>query len=76
MLNATVSNPRPRLSHGLTSSRSSGSQDILDRVSGVVPIRLPYDLPLKPYNFATDHVWLSDKFFPGQDDYGDTLEQS
>lgn len=76
MLNATVSNPRPRLSQGSTSSHSSGLQDTLERVSGVVPIRLPYDLPLKPYNFATDHVWLSDKFFPGQDDYGDTLGRS
>ncbi|KAF9298861.1 tyrosyl-DNA phosphodiesterase 1 [Mortierella antarctica] len=75
MLNATVSNPRPRLPHGLSSSRSSSSQDALD-ASGVVPIRLPYDLPLKPYNFPTDHVWLSDKFFPGQDDYGDTLGRS
>ncbi|KAF9968283.1 tyrosyl-DNA phosphodiesterase 1 [Mortierella alpina] len=43
---------------------------------GVVPIRLPYDLPLTKYNFEMgDQVWLSDKFFPGQDDYGETLER-
>ncbi|KAF9905227.1 tyrosyl-DNA phosphodiesterase 1, partial [Linnemannia zychae] len=41
---------------------------------GVVPIRLPYDLPLKKYNFSTDHVWLVDKYFPGQDDFGASLQ--
>ncbi|KAG0361951.1 hypothetical protein BGX24_005229, partial [Mortierella sp. AD032] len=40
---------------------------------GVVPIQLPYDLPLKKYNFGTDHVWLVDKYFPGQDDFGASL---
>lgn len=42
---------------------------------GVVPIRLPYDLPLKKYDFGVDQVWLADKFFPGMDDFGKTLER-
>ncbi|KAF9165804.1 tyrosyl-DNA phosphodiesterase 1 [Actinomortierella ambigua] len=46
-----------------------------DKVLTVVPIRLPYDLPLTPYDRYRDHVWLSDKWFPGLDDYGKELQK-
>ncbi|KAG0280034.1 tyrosyl-DNA phosphodiesterase 1 [Linnemannia exigua] len=49
------------------------SDSTLRQTIGVVPIQLPYDLPLKKYNFGTDHVWLVDKYFPGKDDFGASL---
>ncbi|KAF9153538.1 hypothetical protein BG015_003174 [Linnemannia schmuckeri] len=53
---------------------TSGEHDHLRQTIGVVPIRLPYDLPLRKYDFAMgDHVWLVDKQFPGKDDFGHTL---
>lgn len=52
----------------------SSEENDLHHTIGVVPIRLPYDLPLKKYDFTRgDHVWLADKQFPGQDDFGNTL---
>ncbi|KAG0284657.1 hypothetical protein BGZ96_010993 [Linnemannia gamsii] len=66
------------------SGRNSSNDDENDGMSseengphhtiGVVPIRLPYDLPLNKYDFNRgDHVWLADKQFPGKDDFGNTL---
>lgn len=52
----------------------SSEENSLHHTIGVVPIRLPYDLPLRKYDFNNgDHVWLADKQFPGQDDFGNTL---
>ncbi|KAF9099208.1 hypothetical protein BGX23_003443 [Mortierella sp. AD031] len=83
----TFDDPEPNsASHGKSSSSSGGGggdngtdestqgeQDGSKQTIGVVPIRLPYDLPLKKYDFTQDHVWLTDKQFPGQDDFGNTL---
>ncbi|KAF9559912.1 hypothetical protein EC968_006416 [Mortierella alpina] len=85
MMNSTIVDPYPepqiaRSDIETGSEKPGGLTDSCDwggyiDAIGVVPIRLPYDLPLTKYNFAMgDQVWLSDKFFPGQDDYGETLE--
>ncbi|KAF9940114.1 hypothetical protein BGZ67_008293 [Mortierella alpina] len=84
MMNATMADPYPepqiaRSDMDAGSKKQGGLADGDDwggysDAIGVVPIRLPYDLPLTKYNFEMgDQVWLSDKFFPGQDDYGETL---
>ncbi|KAF9582714.1 tyrosyl-DNA phosphodiesterase 1 [Lunasporangiospora selenospora] len=76
MLNATVDNPRPvppsTRSDDLT-RRSSNSEGQHPERCSVVPVRLPYDLPLTPYNHSKDHVWLADTRFPGMDDFGMSL---
>ncbi|KAG9325135.1 hypothetical protein KVV02_003552 [Mortierella alpina] len=85
MMNATMADPYPEpqiarsdMDAGSKKQRGLADGDDWGGYSdaiGVVPIRLPYDLPLTKYNFEMgDQVWLSDKFFPGQDDYGETLE--
>lgn len=54
--------------------RTPSDPEGLRHTIGVIPIRLPYDLPLRKYDFAGgDHVWLVDKQFPGEDDFGTTL---
>lgn len=77
MMNATVDNPYPEPSRTLSTesaTKDAEGDDELDKLDwlhvGVVPIRLPFDLPLRKYNFDKDHVWLVDKFFPGVDDFG------
>ncbi|KAF9951696.1 hypothetical protein BGZ72_006834 [Mortierella alpina] len=88
MMNSTIADPYPepqiasshidagiKKQEGQGLADDDGWGDYSDAI-GVVPIRLPYDLPLTKYDFAAgDQVWLSDKFFPGQDDYGQTLER-
>ncbi|KAF9428312.1 hypothetical protein BGZ94_002819 [Podila epigama] len=89
MLNATTADPHPRLPvssrsipFGQSSSTAQEHVQVADGftestvATAVVPIRLPYDLPLTRYDPTRNHVWLSDKFFPGQDDYGETLSRS
>ncbi|KAH7039275.1 tyrosyl-DNA phosphodiesterase-domain-containing protein [Linnemannia elongata] len=90
MMNSTVLDPYPEPSAltldefhvGTTCSNSDNEENDgtpcdpegLRYTIGVVPIRLPYDLPLTKYDFAGgDHVWLVDKQFPGKDDFGTTL---
>ncbi|KAG0199766.1 hypothetical protein BGX28_007006 [Mortierella sp. GBA30] len=83
MMNAPAVEPYPEPYLLRPVMESNDKEHIVDAVTGlsstsvgVVPIRLPYDLPLKKYDFERgDQVWLSDKFFPGQDDYGNTLER-
>ena len=89
-MNSTVLDPYPEpftltldeLNTGITGFNSNNEENDgtssdpegLRHTIGVVPIRLPYDLPLRKYDFAGgDHVWLVDKQFPGQDDFGTTL---
>ncbi|KAF9971366.1 hypothetical protein BGZ73_005715 [Actinomortierella ambigua] len=64
MVNSTMECPEPAVDLS-----TDAHNDIT-----VVPIRLPYDLPLTPYDYRCDHVWLSDKWFPGLDDYGRELK--
>ncbi|KAF9543790.1 tyrosyl-DNA phosphodiesterase 1 [Mortierella hygrophila] len=89
MMNSTVLDPYPEpstltLDEFNTGTAGSSNNDESDGTLGdpeglrdtigVVPIRLPYDLPLRKYDFAGgDHVWLVDKQFPGQDNFGITL---
>ncbi|KAF9135615.1 tyrosyl-DNA phosphodiesterase 1 [Mortierella sp. GBA39] len=90
MMNSTVLDPYPEPSTltldefntGTTGSSNNDDEsdgtlsdpEGLRHTIGVVPIRLPYDLPLRKYDFAGgDHVWLVDKQFPGQDNFGITL---
>lgn len=89
-MNSTVLDPYPEpstqtldeVNAGITGGNSDdeGNDGIpsdpegLRHTIGVVPVRLPYDLPLTKYDFVGgDHVWLVDKQFPGQDDFGNTL---
>ncbi|KAI8601656.1 tyrosyl-DNA phosphodiesterase-domain-containing protein [Dissophora ornata] len=85
MMNATLADPYPEpQSAQLNESRvkadkndaakSESDDDQAQHRIGIVPLRLPYDLPLKKYDFAIDHVWLADKFFPGLDDFGNALQ--
>ncbi|KAI7818364.1 tyrosyl-DNA phosphodiesterase I [Gamsiella multidivaricata] len=84
MMNATVDDPYPEPLSPHPSSSDQGDQgeesDTNDDSKytqhsiGVVPIRLPYDLPLKKYEFPRDQVWLMDKYFQGMDDFGSTLD--
>jgi hypothetical protein len=81
MMNTTLMNPYPEpqsFISALSNERESASKDSDDHLEGnigVVRIRLPYDLPLQKYNLEVDHVWLADKFFPGVDDFGQTLQR-
>ncbi|KAK3820241.1 MAG: tyrosyl-DNA phosphodiesterase I [Benniella sp.] len=81
MMNTTLMNPYPEpqsFISALSNERESASNDSDDHLEGnigVVRIRLPYDLPLQKYDLEVDHVWLADKFFPGVDDFGKTLQR-
>lgn len=78
MMNATVDNPYPEPSRvpcaePQTTDTEGNEFEKRDQLNvGVVPVRLPYDLPLRKYNFEKDQVWLIDKVFPGVDDFGES----
>ncbi|KAI1291406.1 tyrosyl-DNA phosphodiesterase 1 [Mortierella claussenii] len=75
MMNETLADPYPEpRSVQLESGHNEDSELQMGQSIGVVRIRLPFDLPLKQYDHSTDHVWLTDKYFPGTDDFGNTLE--
>jgi len=69
-----ASNVRCSKSSCDTEEHSSNEDDNPKPTIGIVPIRLPYDLPLKKYDFSRDQIWLTDKMFPGQDDFGHFLQ--
>ncbi|KAF9932133.1 hypothetical protein FBU30_008820 [Linnemannia zychae] len=80
MMNSTVNDPYPEPRTTIMDKNDPGTiennniiPDGSKQTVGVIPIRLPYDLPLKKYDFSRDNIWLVDKFFPGQDDFGVTL---
>ncbi|KAF9191445.1 tyrosyl-DNA phosphodiesterase 1 [Haplosporangium sp. Z 767] len=73
MMNATVADPYPEPSTTLLNAECDQTND--DYGISIVPIRLPYDLPLLKYDHNRDKVWLADKFFSGQDDFGNVLRR-
>ncbi|ORZ27742.1 tyrosyl-DNA phosphodiesterase I [Lobosporangium transversale] len=80
LMNKTLDDPypEPHFTHftgGEETGKEKGSneQSQIQQKINVVPIRLPYDLPLKKYDHSIDHVWLADKYFPGLDDFGNSL---
>ena len=78
MMNATIDSPYPEPSHVPSTepqaTNTNGNEfDKHDQLNvGVVPVRLPFDLPLRKYSFERDQVWLIDKAFPGVDDFGES----
>ncbi|KAI8349827.1 tyrosyl-DNA phosphodiesterase I [Mortierella sp. GBAus27b] len=78
MMNTTLMDPYPEPLSAVEEINAHVDEDADDHLKhnvGVVRIRLPYDLPLKKYDFGVDQVWLADKYFPGMDDFGNTLER-
>ncbi|KAF9111585.1 hypothetical protein BGX27_004728 [Mortierella sp. AM989] len=82
MMNATLDDPYPELrtpelvsKTANTDTEAEGKSNGSQHSIGVVTVRLPYDLPLQRYDFSRDSVWLSGKYFPGLDDFGNKLDQ-
>jgi hypothetical protein len=78
MMNTTLMDPYPEPLSAVKEINVHVDEDADDHLKhnvGVIRIRLPYDLPLKKYDFGVDQVWLADKYFPGMDDFGNTLER-
>ncbi|KAF9171792.1 tyrosyl-DNA phosphodiesterase 1 [Mortierella sp. AD011] len=82
MMNTTLDEPypEPRCLELENASVNTGKESSVENSGpqhgvGVVTVRLPYDLPLKRYDFSRDCVWLSGKYFPGMDDFGYSLEK-